>query len=163
MREQSIALGIALKYLDNFCLHNFTDRILVQKKIYCAQMLGVDFGFSYNWYLRGPYSPGLTSLAFEAISQGSEQLSDYQLNEEVISKLDMVSTIANDERKMELSEASWLELIASVHYLTCEASWIKDRTKEAIWEKLHEYKPKYSRPHFENAWDVLTNYRVLPA
>ena len=163
MREECIALGIALQHLGNFCLDNFSDRILVQKKIYCAQMLGVDFGFSFNWYLRGPYSPGLTSLAFEAINQGPEQLSNYHLNEEVTSKLDIVNTIANDGRKMGLSEVSWLELVASVHYLTCAATWIKKRTKDAIWEKLHEYKPKYTQTNFEKAWETLTDYRVLPA
>ena len=33
----------------------FDDRLLTQKKVFLLQELGVNLGYAYNWYVRGPY------------------------------------------------------------------------------------------------------------
>lgn len=163
MQEEGLALGLTLDYLGNFSLNSFNDRIIVQKKIYCAQMLGIDFGFSYNWYLRGPYSPELTSLAFETVNSGLSSLDGYELSDDVIEKLNIVKDIAEARENWGLSEVDWLELVCSVHYLIHEASWIKDKSKENIAKNLFEYKPKYDTNDFNAAWSTLDDQGLIGA
>jgi uncharacterized protein YwgA len=39
---------------------DFQDKLVMQKVIYLLEKLGIDCGYSYSLYLRGPYSTGLT-------------------------------------------------------------------------------------------------------
>lgn len=56
---------------------DFEDRLKVQKVIYLLKLKGVDAGFKYNLYVRGPYSPDLTqeiysnSAGFEGLHTGA--------------------------------------------------------------------------------------------
>ena len=50
--------------LGNLELDTFLKRLRLQKKIYLLQLTGLDSGYRYNWYLRGPYCPSLTEDAF---------------------------------------------------------------------------------------------------
>ena len=36
------------------------DRKLIQKAVYLGQLSGVDLGYRFGWYIRGPYSTSLT-------------------------------------------------------------------------------------------------------
>lgn len=57
-------LGSLLSPIDGLELEKFGDRLLLQKRIFLLQMSGVDLGYRFSWYLRGPYSPTLTQDAF---------------------------------------------------------------------------------------------------
>jgi len=41
-------------------IKKFEDRLILQKVIYLLKLNGVDTGFDYGFYIRGPYSPELT-------------------------------------------------------------------------------------------------------
>jgi len=41
-------------------LRKFDHRVILQKTIFLLQMKGMDMGYRYGMYLRGPYSPDLT-------------------------------------------------------------------------------------------------------
>ena len=44
---------------------NFSGRLRFQKELYLLQELGINFGFSYGWYKRGPYSPSAAHSGFD--------------------------------------------------------------------------------------------------
>lgn len=58
-------LGLLLKDIDNFNMDHFSGRLQFQKTVHILQSFGIDLGYRYNWYLRGPYCPDLTKSGFE--------------------------------------------------------------------------------------------------
>ena len=58
-------MGLLLKDIDNFDMSSFSGRLLFQKTVQLLQSFGIDLGYRYNWYLRGPYSPDLAKDGFE--------------------------------------------------------------------------------------------------
>ena len=43
----------------NFDVNRFNHRLKLQKYVYLARRYGIDLGYRYNLYIRGPYSPEL--------------------------------------------------------------------------------------------------------
>ena len=66
------ALGVPVR------LDSFADRLTVQKSVYLAQAAGVQLGYQFHWYLRGPYSPTLTRDAFGVVAELSASTDDSQ-------------------------------------------------------------------------------------
>src|SRR5262245_35544812 len=65
MDRQQIGLKLALDALGHALdLADFDRRLILQKTVYLVQAAGVHLGYSYRWYLRGPYSSELTRDAF---------------------------------------------------------------------------------------------------
>lgn len=58
-------LGVLIKDIDNFDMDAFDGRLTFQKTIQILQSFGIDLGYYYGWYLRGPYCPDLTKDGFE--------------------------------------------------------------------------------------------------
>ncbi len=59
-----------IKSLENagvyeFKINTFEDRLKLQKIVYIAKCFGIDLGYSFNEYLRGPYSPELADDYYE--------------------------------------------------------------------------------------------------
>ena len=46
------------------CIESFEDRIIIQKSIFLLQLKELDFGYTYFFSLRGPYSTNLTEDMF---------------------------------------------------------------------------------------------------
>ncbi|MGD0817828.1 MAG: hypothetical protein ABR986_05440 [Methanomassiliicoccales archaeon] len=44
---------------------NFEDKLVIQKIVYLIQLKGMRTGYAFNLYVRGPYSPDLTSDIYE--------------------------------------------------------------------------------------------------
>lgn len=154
MKEENISLAVALRDLDCFSLNTLSDRLLVQKKIYLSQALGIDFGYRYNWYLKGPYSPELTSAAFDIIPHGIDYIKEYEFGSEVLSVFSKVNQMCDSENreKRNMAIADWYELLASIHYLKNN---IIGPNKEAVCSKLISEKPKYTSDDFYAAWEEL--------
>jgi len=154
MKEENISLAVALRDLDCFSLNTLSDRLLVQKKIYLSQALGIDFGYRYNWYLKGPYSPELTSAAFDVTPYGLDYIKEYEFGSEVLDVFNKVNRMSDSEnrKKRNMAIADWYELLASVHYL---AKNLVGPQKEAVCRKLISEKPKYTHDDFIAAWDEL--------
>ena len=96
---------------------SFDDRLISQKKLYLLQMLGIDIGYSYNWYIRGPYSPHLSTYVFNNLDVLKEQdFSAYNLSDTVKKAIDKINNLEN-KKPESLSISSWYELLASVLYI----------------------------------------------
>ncbi len=58
------------------------ERIRVQKITYLAQCYGLDLGYKFSWYIRGPYSKQVTSAGFE-IYENNIDLAQVQTTQEL--------------------------------------------------------------------------------
>lgn len=99
---------------------SFENRKRLQKAVYLGQLSGVDLGYRYGWYIKGPYSTDLTRDYFalaEAVSAGEQVPADRQLKPEVRDNLSKVMPLFKVPNGVQLALPDWLELVASWHYL----------------------------------------------
>jgi uncharacterized protein YwgA len=142
-------------------LDTFADRLSLQKRVYFIQLSGIDFGYRYNWYLRGPYCPALTRDAFllkDEVEAEEEDYTDYELTDGAIEKIRTAQRIWDLPDGIEVSSEDWLESLASLHYLKHIAYWPGNNvTKDRIFQKLVEAKPHFAARDdlIEAAWSRL--------
>jgi hypothetical protein len=119
MDRQRIGLKLALDSLgQDLDLSDFDRRLILQKAVYLVQAAKVDLGYTFHWYLRGPYSPALTRDAFALraeLAQDTDELRDWNLDPVSLGYLaklrEVFRSIPAETR------ARRLELLASVHFL----------------------------------------------
>ncbi|BCU68703.1 hypothetical protein HS7_21400 [Sulfolobales archaeon HS-7] len=66
--------------------NSFDDRLRLQKYVFIMEKLGLNLGYDFNEYLRGPYSPGLAM--------------DYYGNADTVKELKISRELTNEERKV---------------------------------------------------------------
>ena len=151
MNKGRILLKLVLQkigFTDLEEISNFTKRKILQKNIYLLQLTGLDLGYRYNWYLKGPYCPALADATFtlrEEIKYDNE-FNEYELNSKTIRKLDKLDEITALPDAVQAEESEWLELLASLHYLKHIAYWAgkNDPRFEKVFEKLSKSKPNFA-------------------
>ena len=145
MTNIDIANGLIFQAL-GVSKDTFDDRLISQKKVFLLQELGVNIGYSYNWYVHGPYSPDLTTYIFNNLDVLKEQdFSNYRFSDTVQGKIDSVNALAN-AKPDSLSIPSWYELLASVLYIN------KKWKKKNFFSIFIEYKTQNTHDHF---FDVI--------
>lgn len=148
MTNIDIANGLLFQAL-GVNIDTFDNRLLCQKKIYLLQELGVDMGYTYNWYVHGPYSPDLTAYLFRNLDVLKElDFSKYAFSVSVQEKIDIVNSFIN-EKPYSLSVPSWYELLASVLYI--HKRW----NNENEIETLKQFKPQFEYQQVETAVNAL--------
>jgi uncharacterized protein YwgA len=138
---------------------DFDHRKRFQKAIYIGQLSGVDLGYRYGWYIKGPYSTELTRdyYALAQAEAGGEQVpADKQLKPELHTKLARLRSLFKVPKEVPLTPTDWLELIASWHYLR-KVSRLDEPNARALMEKQ---KPNLA-PHIGQANKVLAEAAVL--
>jgi len=135
-------------------IDTFTERKVLQKKNYLLQLTGIDLGYRYNWYLKGPYCPALAGDVFslrEEIKDGDDEFNDYELNSKTKEKSIILGEIERLPDELKTRPDEWLELVASLHYLKHIAYWGgKDNPEfDEVFQKLVN-----SKPHFEGKEDL---------
>lgn len=144
MTNIDIANGLIFQAL-GISKDTFDDRLLSQKKMFLLQELGVNLGYTYNWYVHGPYSPDLTTYIFQKLDVLKEEdFSEYRFSEPVQGKVDTVNAFATKKPEL-LSVCAWYELLASVLYI--QRKW----KKEDVFASLVKHKPKFTEAQFEAA------------
>lgn len=139
-----------LTELSQFNLEEFDDRLRFQKLVFIAKKMGHNLGYTFNWYARGPYSPSLTRVVFNAQDQNAftRDTSDLNVSE---------SRIIDDLREFlgdEIENPKSLELIASVWY------FLKDRTytaaeRDRIIEIIIQKKPHFTYDEVREVFDRI--------
>lgn len=121
MEPRLIALRLFLNQLEvSSEINTLADRVRVQKAVYLGQLSGVDLGYRFGWYLRGPYCTRLTKDYFEieeAIELEEDDYKNMELKSSIKKKLDKVSPVLKKPASVDLEYEEWLELVASYHYL----------------------------------------------
>jgi len=119
MDRQQIALRLSLIELGiEPDMGTFDQRLIMQKAAYLAQAAGVGLGYFFRWYLRGPYSPDLTSDAFgiqDELKAGSTEADAWVLDEQSRGKLRGLKPLLSPPAGQE--KARYLELLASIYFL----------------------------------------------
>jgi uncharacterized protein YwgA len=127
------------------------DRILIQKAVYFGQLSGADLGYRFSWYVFGPYCTDLADVYYGLSnylkSTGGVTVPG-KLSSTVTDKLEKAKKIfiAPDG----FSQADWLELLASVHYLW----YMSDTPPEKALEIMNKQKPKLAK-HIDQAQKAL--------
>lgn len=157
MDEKFVALKLILDHVGvGDQINTVEQRMETQKAIYLAQSMGVELGYSYGWYLKGPYSPSLTRDYYELHATAEEDFAEGRnLKNRVRGVLDQLRTLI-DARPAQLSRAHWLELLASIRYLIRETGYTEDRARE----RLARLKP-HVHPQFDAGLAALKEYALV--
>jgi uncharacterized protein YwgA len=164
MDRQQIALRLTLDALGvPVRLDSFADRLTIQKAVYLSQAVGVQLGYNYNWYRRGPYSPGLTRDAFglvAEIEQGLDESKGSSLDSASLGRLQKLRQLINAIPAHERS--SRLELLASVRFLLRTPS---GRGKDAnqLQSIMLRFGKNYSAQEIQDAIEELNRHGLCPA
>jgi uncharacterized protein YwgA len=155
------------EYVSVYLVHNhvmnrppstdsLNDRIIAQKVIYLANALGVNCGdYIFNWYKKGPYSPALTRVLYDNNNLDKKVISEYTLRKEAENSLNLLKNLMS-MRPDELTEDSWVELLASVHYLKEHKG-----SKQIVINDLLRLKPKYNSNQVKYALEKLEKNGIL--
>ena len=117
-------------------------RIEAQKLVFLSQQLGIGLGYSYNWYVKGPYSPSLTKAYYSpewSLSAG--ELAKFRLTEQASSAVQKIRK-ALEHKPHNAQRWQWLELLASIVYLKRVTRLDDAATKQRIADQ---------KPHL-NGW-----------
>lgn len=133
-----MALRLVLDRLGTTDISTVDDRMEVQKAVYLTQSAGVGLGYSYGWYVRGPYSPALTRDYFDLSDETPQSAS---LKEAAAERIDKVVALMNEQID-DLRRPQRLELFASIHYLLKESK-MAEATARKRFSDLKPHLSKY--------------------
>ena len=157
MINSHVATAVVLRDLNCFSLETINDRILLQKKVYLAQDIGMPLGYGYSWYIHGPYSTDLTAVAYQVIPEGIDSIEGKTLKAPYDAMISKVNAIENEMEGLKIGVVQWYELIASIAY------WYKRGYTEetrAI-EKIKETKPQFSEKQAQSAYKVYRSFKAV--
>jgi len=92
---------------------------MVQKAIYLLQQAGVEMGYPYRWYIRGPYSSRLSNDLFylaELDEVEVKEMGAYTLGEKTRNIVERVKDLITAPKRAG-ERAKRLELLASVLFI----------------------------------------------
>ena len=129
-------------------METFSERKRVQKMVYLLdKVFNLNFGFSYNWYLHGPYSPELTRIIFNVIEKEREDIAKpVNLSAADKAKIGRLKLFLCDD--IESTDA--LELLVSLHYLLNCSPNSDSKVEDAV-DFLKSKKPYFSDEEISNA------------
>ncbi len=171
MDRRQIASLLTLKRLGiEASMKSFRDRLVVQKVVYLAQAAGLDLGYYYGWYIRGPYCSAVADDMFAAFADPNGIADAYEhwsLGPEAKKKLKPLRTLlekAKFDPNADPSDpalAGRLELLASVHYLI-ERKQVTHHGPKAITKKLKNCGKHFSEVEVSGALQDLKDAGLLP-
>lgn len=145
-----------LRILNSLCdvsLDKFNDRLRLQKLGYLSQVLGASGGFTFSWYLRGPYSSTLTKTLYGA---------------EEVGLLGKKQTLKDEEKKIvtnlkkllgnKLDSPHLLELYASVWYLLPKRNVSKE-DKQYVLDTFENEKPDFSKNDVKKCIENILKFK----
>ena len=154
MDNRTIALKLILRHLGTENIDTVEERMAVQKAVYLTQVVGVPLGYSYGWYLKGPYSPSLTKDYYALGSEAADEL-DATIKPKVKELLDKIKQLS-DEQIDGMKKPQKLELLASLHYLMAYSKLTPSQVKKTIEEKKY-----HLSKHVDDGVRLLKNYSLV--
>lgn len=155
MNNIDIANGVVFQNL-KLSKDTFNERLISQKKIYLLQSLGTDLGYTYNWYVRGPYSPSLTTYLYNNLDVLiSNDFDNYKISNITQKNIKAVNDL-DEEKRDDFTSVTWYELLASLLYIhNNRVSWKIDEQDGSLFETLIKYKPQYNKDQCDYAFKIL--------
>jgi hypothetical protein len=123
----------------------------------------VDIGHYFSWYLRGPYASSLTQDVFEAIQNydADKATDEWELDAKTRAKLTKLRRALAPAPELGLEQPTWLELLASVHFLIDRRQTARDPV--ALTSQLKKFRKHFTRPQVTAAVHVLKSAGLLAA
>ena len=163
MEKRQIGLKLAMDGVGlPVNVEGFDDRLILQKAIYLAQAAGVNFGYHYRWYLRGPYCPAVADDGFAVsreIKSGYDDSQRWKLDEISSGKLEGIRKLIGT-RVATQELAKKLELLASVHFLV-DKKQVSRPDSELITKKLKCFNKQFRKSKVEKSLELLRNHELL--
>lgn len=163
MDRQQIGMKLAIEALGvQLRLTRFRDRLVLQKAVYLAQAAGVNLGYRFRWYLRGPYSPALARDAFAAateIREFGDESQGWTLDSTSVQNLKRIRPVVPAREAGNADRQ--LELLASVHYLITREGLSRDNLTE-LRKTLKSLGKDFSKSRIQHAVDELGAHGLLP-
>lgn len=141
-----------LPHFGEISLDNFSNRLRLQKISYLAQEIGLDGGFFFTYYHRGPYSPDLTRLLFRGVE--TQEFAKKELTEKETRIVKNLGTIFGSK----VDDVRSLELFASVWYLLPSRKITKE-DKKYVLDTILETKPRYNKDEVEETIDKAVSFK----
>ncbi|MEC1262552.1 hypothetical protein P9D34_19425 [Bacillus swezeyi] len=161
MNAQYLSVHVVHDFIVNRppSVNSLDDRVIAQKIVYLAGQMGVQCGdYEFSWYKKGPYSPALTRVLYdERHNQSNIDTSQFKIKDALKDQL-LPLKQAIEQNRLGLSEADWIELLASVHFLYEEYSYLG---LKFVLDKLVSEKPKYERFQAKYALDILAKIGIV--
>lgn len=146
-------LALCLREADGQTLTTLEGRVAFQKRVYMLQQLGLDLKYQFSWDVYGPYSRQLAEDAhvYELNREDVDaRIASLRLNEQTERTVGQLKAMVAENPG--LSEAAWLELLASSHYLIHAPRLVAPGAGEDdVWQELVSRKP-----HFRENRDALS-------
>ena len=144
-------------------LSTFANRKTIQKAVYLGQYAGADLGYRFVWDKMGPFSENLARDYYrlaEALNVGSEDYKSRILRPVIRESLEEVKPLVQPPTTWEGMPQDWLELVASVHYLSKVSKLTGPETRTVLKAEKPTLAPfidvaatklgEVPRLHFEN-------------
>lgn len=145
MNLQQTRLSLVLREAGvELAVKSFDQRLILQKSIHLLQEGGVQLGYHYRWYLRGPYSPRLTEDVFALANleeRDANELRDWNLDEASRTLVGKFKSLFQGRTGHAL--AKHLELLSSVLFLVRTGQG-QATNPAAITTTLHKYGKQFS-------------------
>lgn len=145
--ERLISIFQALR-MENFNKNKWEHRLMLQKITYIIGIRDKTLDYSFNWFVRGPYSPQLTR----------EEYGDYRESETNELEAKDSGNVEFVRGLINKIDEHHLELLASVFYLMKEHGV---RSIEEIYFRLHASKPWYSKEEVQSVFDRIIQNKIL--
>lgn len=142
-----------------FSISSFEDRLKLQKIVYIAKYFGIDLGYHFDLYIRGPYSSELADDYYKIEYEFGGELP--KVSEKLVSKF------ARNENLLKFAETLGryhtnlyiLELIATLLIYMKKRSinplTLSREEEEHIIEIIHEMKPYFSKLAIRRALNII--------
>ena len=151
-----IVSSVLKRIYTSFDMSTFSNRLRLQKVIYFIQESGINLGYSFSWYLYGPYCPDLTKDAY--------QIGNFSEVKEIVFENEETEKLFKDFEKKILihkNDDFWLEIASSIHLL--KKVYHPSKTKEKIIEEVID-KKSISRDKYNEIskiWDEMQNEGLI--
>jgi uncharacterized protein YwgA len=136
----------------NVSMEDFWHRLRVQKTAYLLRLLGFEFSPTQSWYVRGPYSSSLATLAYEIDEMNEKPLVDLSKQDKKL--LSDLKTIFGAEIK----DIDKIELLVSVLYAIKEKQMIDSET---ITNWIIEKKPWYQKEEIVEMFNKIKSHKSI--
>lgn len=142
-------------------IESFDDRLILQKAIYLAQAAGINLGYYYRWYLRGPYCPSVAEDGFALsaeISQGVDDALSWRLDAGSAGKLTGIRRMLEGATRQDLARK--LELLASVHFLISRKQ-VPSHDASTVSQALRRFNKVFTEKEVAQAIKEMKDARLL--
>lgn len=142
-----------------FTIKMFQDRLRLQKIVYIAKYFGIDLGYYFDLYIRGPYSSELADDYYAIENKFGGELP--KVSEELVSKFAQNENLLKfaEMLKKYHMESYTLELIATLLIYMKNRSinplTLSPEKEKYIIETIHEMKPYFSELAIKQALDII--------